>query len=72
MLGLAMSTRQCRAIDSMRPRVKIATMPLTDSIEKPLAAERTSGPIAVFSNSYARPPEHFVARLSPAPVERPA
>jgi hypothetical protein len=34
-------------------------MPLTDSMEKPLAAERTAGPIAVFSNSYARLPEHF-------------
>ena len=43
-------------------------MPLTDSMEKPLATERTAGPIAVFSNSYARLPEHFFARLSPAPV----
>jgi serine/tyrosine/threonine adenylyltransferase len=46
-------------------------MPLTDSIEKPLAAEHTAGPIAVFSNSYARLPEHFFARLSPTPVAKP-
>ena len=46
-------------------------MPLTDSMEKPLAAERTAGPIAVFSNSYARLPEHFFARLSPTPVVKP-
>src|SRR5882757_7431788 len=46
-------------------------MPLTDSIEKPLAAERTAGPIAVFSNSYARLPEHFFARLSPTTVAKP-
>jgi hypothetical protein len=29
-------------------------MPLSESIEKPLIAERTGRPIAVFSNSYAR------------------
>jgi protein adenylyltransferase len=46
-------------------------MPMTDSLEKPLAAERTAGPIAVFSNSYARLPEHFFARLSPTPVAKP-
>jgi uncharacterized protein YdiU (UPF0061 family) len=46
-------------------------MPLTDSIEKTSAAERTAGPIAVFSNSYARLPEHFFARLSPTPTATP-
>jgi uncharacterized protein YdiU (UPF0061 family) len=46
-------------------------MPLTDSMEKASAAERTAGPIGVFSNSYARLPEHFFARLSPTPVARP-
>jgi uncharacterized protein YdiU (UPF0061 family) len=46
-------------------------MPLTDSMEKPPAAEGTSRPIAVFSNSYARLPEHFFARLSPTPVAKP-
>ena len=46
-------------------------MPLTDSIEKASTAERTAGPIAAFSNSYARLPEHFFARLSPTPVARP-
>jgi hypothetical protein len=46
-------------------------MPLTNSIDKPLAAEHTVGPIAVFSNSYARLPEHFFARLSPTPVAKP-
>ena len=40
-------------------------MPLTEAIEKASTAERTAGPIAVFSNSYARLPEHFFARLSP-------
>jgi serine/tyrosine/threonine adenylyltransferase len=45
-------------------------MPLTDSMEKPPAAERTASPIAVFSNSYARLPEHFFARLSPTPVAK--
>ena len=40
-------------------------------MEKPPAAERTGGPIAVFSNSYARLPEHFFARLSPTPVAKP-
>jgi uncharacterized protein YdiU (UPF0061 family) len=51
--------------------MEIATMPLTDSMEKSLAAERTGGPIAVFSNSYARLPERFFARLSPTPVAKP-
>ena len=46
-------------------------MPLNDAIEKPLAAERTGGSIAVFSNSYARLPEHFFARLSPTTVAKP-
>jgi serine/tyrosine/threonine adenylyltransferase len=46
-------------------------MPLTDSMEKPPAAERTADAIAVFSNSYARLPEHFFARLSPTPVAKP-
>ena len=45
-------------------------MPLTGSMEKPLAAERTGGPIAVFSNSYARLPEHFFARRSPTAVAK--
>ena len=38
-------------------------MPPTDAMEKPPTAERAAGPIAVFSNSYARLPEHFFARL---------
>src|ERR1700678_155317 len=46
-------------------------MPLTDSMEKPPAAERRAVPIAVFSNSYARLPEHFFARRSPTPVAKP-
>jgi serine/tyrosine/threonine adenylyltransferase len=46
-------------------------MPLTNSIDEPLAAERTGGSIAVFSNSYARLPEHFFARLSPTAVAKP-
>jgi protein adenylyltransferase len=45
-------------------------MPLSESIEKPHLAERTAGPVAVFSNSYARLPEHFFARLSPTPVAK--
>jgi serine/tyrosine/threonine adenylyltransferase len=51
--------------------MEIATMPLTNWMEKPFAAERTGGPIAVFSNSYARLPERFFARLSPTPVAKP-
>jgi serine/tyrosine/threonine adenylyltransferase len=46
-------------------------MPLNDAIEEPPAAERTGHPIAVFSNSYARLPDHFFARLSPTPVAQP-
>jgi uncharacterized protein YdiU (UPF0061 family) len=46
-------------------------MPSIDSIEKPPLPQRTPGPIAVFSNSYARLPEHFFARLSPTPVAKP-
>jgi uncharacterized protein YdiU (UPF0061 family) len=46
-------------------------MPLSESTEKLLIAERAGRPIAVFSNSYARLPEHFFARLSPTPVARP-
>jgi uncharacterized protein YdiU (UPF0061 family) len=45
-------------------------MPLGESIEKQLIAEPTGRPIAVFSNSYARLPEHFFARLSPTPVAK--
>src|ERR1700722_1655014 len=43
-------------------------MPLSESIEKPMIAE---SPIAVFSNTYARLPERFFARLSPTPVAKP-
>ena len=46
-------------------------MPLNDAIEKPPAAKRMGGEIAVFSNSYARLPEHFFARLSPTTVAKP-
>ena len=46
-------------------------MALSDSMEMPPTAGRTPGPITVFSNSYARLPEHFFARLSPTPVARP-
>ena len=42
-----------------------------DSMERPSTAGRTSGLIASFSNSYARLPEHFFARLSPTPVAKP-
>jgi hypothetical protein len=45
-------------------------MPLADSMEKPPTAERAAGPIAVFSDSYARLPEYFFARLSPTPVAK--
>jgi serine/tyrosine/threonine adenylyltransferase len=46
-------------------------MPPTDSMEKPPTVERTAGPIMVFSNSYARLPERFFARLAPTPAARP-
>ena len=45
--------------------------PLSESSEKPRVAERAGGPIAAFSNSYARLPQHFFARLSPTPVAKP-
>ena len=46
-------------------------MPLTDSMEKPPTVERAGRPIAVFSNSYARLPRHFFARLAPTPAPKP-
>src|SRR5271166_6585460 len=46
-------------------------MALSDSMEMPSIAGRTPGPIAVFSHSYARLPEHFFARLAPTPVAKP-
>jgi uncharacterized protein YdiU (UPF0061 family) len=46
-------------------------MPLSELIEGPLLAQGADRPIAVFSNTYARLPEHFFARLSPTPVEKP-
>ena len=46
-------------------------MALSDSMEMPSTAGRTPAPIAVFSNSYARLPEHFFARLAPTPVAKP-
>ena len=46
-------------------------MPMSDLIEKPVIAERAVSPIAVFSNTYARLPERFFARLSPTPVAKP-
>ena len=44
---------------------------MSDLIEKPVIAERAVSPIAVFSNTYARLPERFFARLSPTPVAKP-
>ena len=46
-------------------------MPPTNSMEKPPTAECTAGPSLVFSNSYARLPERFFARLAPTPVPKP-
>jgi len=46
-------------------------MALSEPMEMPPTAGRTPGPIAVFSNSYARLPEHFFARLAPTPVAKP-
>jgi serine/tyrosine/threonine adenylyltransferase len=43
-------------------------MPQSESIEEPPIAEHR---IAVFSNSYARLPEHFFVRLYPTPVAEP-
>src|SRR5277367_5441578 len=45
-------------------------MALSESMEMPPTAGRTPGPIAVFSNSYARLPEHFFARRSPTAVAK--
>ena len=46
-------------------------MPPTKSIEEPANIVRLSRPVAVFSNSYARLPEHFFARLAPTPAQKP-
>ena len=46
-------------------------MPLTESMDKSPNLERAGRPIAVFSNSYARLPERFFARLVPTPVASP-
>ena len=46
-------------------------MPPTDSMEKLPPVERTGRPIAVFSNSYARLPARFFARLAPTPATKP-
>ena len=45
-------------------------MALSESMEMPSTAGLTPGPIAVFSNSYARLPEHFFARRSPTAVAK--
>src|SRR5271168_126843 len=42
-----------------------------DPVEKPPAVERMPSLTASFSNSYARLPERFFARLVPTPVARP-
>src|SRR5271170_7131400 len=46
-------------------------MPPTDSMKKPPTVERMGRPIAVFSNSYARLPERFFARLAPTLATKP-
>jgi len=46
-------------------------MPSTDAIEKQSTDERMGRPIAVFSNSYARLPERFFARLAPTSAPKP-
>src|SRR5580704_17490986 len=69
--GHARSTNRCGAIDSVRPENEICDVWRCDSMEMPSTAGRTPGPIAVFSNSYARLPEHFFARLAPTPVAKP-
>ena len=46
-------------------------MPPTNSIDMPATVERLGRPFAVFSNSYARLPEHFFARLAPTPAPKP-
>src|SRR6516225_2066627 len=71
MPGLARSTNRCGGIASLQPKGNLQRMPLTESMEKPPTAEGKAAPIAVFSNSYARLPERFFARLSPVPVARP-
>ena len=40
-------------------------------MEKPPTVERTADPIVAFSNSYARLPQHFFARVDPAPAPMP-
>jgi serine/tyrosine/threonine adenylyltransferase len=47
-------------------------MLLSDKTQEQSTAGRVTDPIVSFSNSYARLPEHFFARLIPAPVPRPS
>jgi uncharacterized protein YdiU (UPF0061 family) len=46
-------------------------MPAADTIEIPPIVERVERPIVVFSNSYARLPQHFFARVDPTPALKP-
>ncbi|HXZ17572.1 MAG TPA: protein adenylyltransferase SelO family protein, partial [Roseiarcus sp.] len=40
-------------------------------METPPTVDRTANPVIVFSNSYARLPQHFFARVDPAPAPKP-
>src|SRR5438876_1692547 len=52
-------------------RGNLRRMTLTHTMEMPPTTGLTAGPIAAFSNSYARLPEQFFARLAPTPVAKP-
>ena len=45
--------------------------PPADPMDEPPTVGRTADPIIVFSNSYARLPRHFFARVDPAPAPKP-
>jgi uncharacterized protein YdiU (UPF0061 family) len=53
------------------PKGNLSRMLFTESLEKPPGVERMPSLTASFSNSYARLPERFFARLGPTPVARP-
>jgi uncharacterized protein YdiU (UPF0061 family) len=46
-------------------------MPFVNSMEQQPTVESPAGSIVVFSNSYARLPERFFARLAPTPAPKP-
>ena len=69
--GLCIMKSPPKAIVACNQRGNLQRMTLTHTMEMPPTTGLPAGPIAVFSNSYARLPEHFFARLAPTPVAKP-